>query len=78
MERMTKTFTCLFLILAVFGIVPMMVSCQQSTSKQKQAPDKVTQTSQPDTNRAGKGGTPAPAVLNQEPQKPSGAVQGRS
>jgi len=77
MERMIKTFTCLFLFLAVFGIVPMMISCQQSANKQKQAPDKVTQTSQSDINRSGKGGTPAPAALNQEPQKPSGTAQGK-
>jgi len=77
MERLRKTFTCLFLFSAVLGIAPMMVSCQQSANKQKQAAGGVTQTSQPDTNRAGKSGTTAPAALNQEPQNPSGANQGK-
>ena len=75
MERLRKTFTCLFIFSAVSGIAVMMVSCQQSANKQKQTAGKTVQTSQTDTSRVVKNETPAPAALNQEPQNPSGATQ---
>ena len=75
MERLRKTFTCLFLCSAMFGIAAMMVSCQQSANKQKLATGRTAQTSQTDTNHAVKNGTPAPAALKQEPQNPSGSTQ---
>src|ERR1035437_4265178 len=74
MEKLRKTFTCLILFSTMLGIAPILVSCQQSANKQKQATDGVSQTSQPDTNRSGQNGTSAPSALNQEPQKPSGTT----
>lgn len=75
MERLRKTFTCLFLLSAVFVFTHLMVSCRQSADNQKQATGAVSQTSRNDTSHAVKNGAPAPAALNAEPQNPSGAPQ---
>jgi tetratricopeptide (TPR) repeat protein len=74
MEKLRKTFTCLILFSAMLGIAPILVSCQQSANKQKQATNAGTQTSQPDPNRTVQNGTSSPSGLNQVPQKPSGAT----
>lgn len=77
MEKLRKTFTYLILFSIMLGIAPMLVSCQQSADKQKQATDGVSQTSRPDTNRSVQNGTSARSGLNQEPQKPSGVTSAK-
>src|SRR5271157_702368 len=60
MKRMRRTFTCLFLLSAVFGIASIPVSCNSAGNKQDQKTDKVAKTDQPVTTSAVSSSVPGP------------------
>jgi tetratricopeptide (TPR) repeat protein len=71
MERLRKTFTCLFLFSALSGVALIMVSCNQQTNKQQPASTTATQADKNNANPAQQNMTPSPVTAGQENQNPN-------